>query len=473
MKRPVMLADDQVAQVQLMDSLINVAANLGTAKDKRSYTTWGRAGGQSNYPNGQNNGGYYSTLSQDRVKLESMYSTDWLCGKVIDIPNEDMLRQWRKVDFDGNTEMKERFEEAEEKFAIKEHLEQALKWADLYGGSGIIIGLDGLGDASLPLNVNFIQPGMLKFIRTLDRWYLAPQDINYYDVSLKNYFKPNFYRISGTSQLLHHSRMIRFDGIKMPRNLAVLNWLWGDSKLQRLEDALTNAATTPNIIASLMFECNIPIIKYKNLVQTIASLGGEEKLQKRASLIGLLKSVFNVTLLDSEEEYDIKSPDLANVDKIAQLFFQIASGGTDIPYTRLMGMSPDGMNSTGASDIRNYYDGLKSRQETRIRPALKILDEIILKNIFGYIPKEFSYKFNPLWQMSDKERADTQFVEAQTDAIYLTNDVMTPSTVAQELSARGTYNTLDNTAIEQTSKNFIEKYSPDDAVQPTNSLFSG
>lgn len=460
MTRPVMLSDDQSSQINLMDSLINVAANLGTSKDKRSYTSWTRAGGQPAYANGTNLSGMYSNLSQDRVRLEVMYSEDWLSGKVIDIPVEDMLRQWRKVDFNGNNEMKERFEEAEERFGIREHLEQALKWSDLYGGSGIVIGVDGCGDASLPLNINAIQKGALKFIRTLDRWYLAPQDINYYDISRKNYFKPNYYRIAGTSQLIHHSRLVRFDGILMPRNVAVLNWLWGDSKLQRLYDALTNAATTPNIIAALMFECNIPIVKYKNLIQTIASAGGEEKLQKRASLIALLKSVFNLTLIDSEEDYDIKSPSLGGLDVIAEKFYQFVAGATDIPYTRLMGISPAGMNSTGAADIRNYYDGLKSKQQKRIRPPLKILDSIVLMSTFGYIPPEFSYEFNPLWQMTDKEQADTEYVQAQTDAIYLSNDVIPPSTVAKELRARGTYSTIDDQLIRKVSEDFINKYDP-------------
>lgn len=465
----VMLSDEQSSRINLMDSLINLAANLGTSKDKRSYTSWTRIGGPSAYPNGSNPLGYFTMLSQDRVRLETMYSEDWLCGKIIDIPIEDMLRQWRKLDFGDRTDLQVKFDEAEERFAVRETLEQALKWGDLYGGAVIVLGVDGQGDASMPLHIDRMQRGSLRFIRALDRWYVSPQDINYYKIERRNYFKPTYYRIAGTSQLIHHSRVIRFDGVLMPRNVSVLNWNWGISKLQRLYDALTNAAVTPNIVASLMFESNIPIVKYKNLIQTLAAKDGEEKLQKRAGLVNLLKSIFNLTLLDADEEYDIKSPALGGLDIFMEKFYQFATGGADIPYTRLMGTSPAGMNSTGASDIRNYYDGLKSRQVTKIRPALKILDRAIMMNEFGFLPDNFSYEFNPLWQLSDKERADTELVEAQRDAVYLDHDVLTPSMVARELKSKGIYSVIDDDDISQVSEDFINKYSPDSSQSPEES----
>jgi phage-related protein (TIGR01555 family) len=192
----------------------------------------------------------------------------------------------------------------------------------------------------------------------------------------------------------------------------------------------------------------------------LASNGGEDKIQKRAGLVNLLKSVYNLTLLDSEEEYDIKSPALGGSDIFMEKFYQFATGGGDLPYTRLMGVSPAGLNSTGASDIRNYYDGLKSRQSTKIRPALKYIDKIIMMHKFGRVIPEFKYEFNPLWQLSVKEQADTQYVEAQRDAIYLSNDVLPPSVIAQELQVKGTYAGIDDNLIAKVSEDFINKYDP-------------
>lgn len=437
----------------MQDSIINFAANLGTDKDKRSYSRWG--GGRGDYNGYSNRLGFNGSLSQNRIQLEQMYSDDWLCGKVIDIPIEDMLREWRTVDFKGNDEMKTQFEEAEEKFGVREAIEDALKWADLYGGAGIILGVDGCGDAVLPLDERYVAKGSLKFIRSIDRWYLSPLDINYYDVSQPNYFKPNFYRIAGTAKLIHHSRLIRFDGIKMPRAVAQLNWLWGLSKLQRLQDALLNAATTPNVLASLMLECNFPVISVEGLAATLSAQGGEEKLQRRFAFANLMKSMFNSTILDAKETYDLKSPMLVGLETFIDKFFQVVAGGSDIPVTRLMQEALSGMNSTGNGELINYYDGLKSKQSSRIRPPLNKLDKIILMNTFGYIPKEFSWKFNPLWQLSDKEQAEVQESEARTAAIYVSNNILPPTVITGTLQKKGTYENITDDLVNNLENEFI------------------
>lgn len=460
------LSSDELRQQQFTDSIINMAANLGTDRDKRSYSRW--SGGRGNYNGMSNRSGFGGTLSMNRIQLEEMYGEDWLCGKIIDIPVEDMMREWRTVSFGGNDAMKEAFEKAEERFAVRENLTDALKWADLYGGSGIVLGVDNCGNPLLPLNPNYVQKNSLKFIRPLDRWYLMPQDINYYDISQPNYFKPNYYRIAGTAQMIHHTRMIRFDGVRMPRAVAQLNWLWGASKLQRLQDALLNAATTPNILASSMFECNFPVISVEGLAATLSSQGGEQKLQTRMAFVNLMKSMFNVTILDAKETYDLQSPSLAGLDAFMIQFYQIAAGAADIAFTRLMGASPGGLNATGDSDLINYYDGLKSKQEMRIRPALNILDPIILRTTFGYIPPEFSWKFNPLWQLTDKDRAAVQLSNAQRDSIYVTGNMLPPTVITKELQANDTYAYITDDLVEDIGSDFVNQNQPTDLALNLN-----
>lgn len=452
------LSADEISQLKLTDTIINIAANLGTERDKRSYSRW--MGGRGSYNGFSNRSGFNGSLSMNRIQLEEMYAEDWVCGKLIDIPVDDMLREWRTVDFDGNDDMKEAFEKEEERLGVRESLTDALKWSDLYGGSGIVLGIDNCGHSLLPLNIDFVQKNSLKFIRTLDRWYLMPQDINYYDISQHNYFKPNYYRIAGTAQMIHHSRMIRFDGVRMPRAVAQLNWLWGISKLQRIQDALLNAAATPNIIASQMYECNFPVISVEGLASTLSSQGGEQRLQTRMAFVNLMKSMFNVTILDNKEIYDLKSPSLSGLDIFIDKFLGLACAAGDICLTRFMGISPGGLNSTGDSDLINYYDARKSDQERRIRPALNILDPIILRSTFGYIPKEFSWKFNPLWQLTSKDKAVVDLSNAQRDAIYVQNNILPPTVIAKELQKNDTYSGITDDLVEDIGTDFVEQNLP-------------
>lgn len=452
-----MIDEEKFQDFGLADSIINMAANLGTDRDKRSYSRWS---GQGGYSGVSNRRGFSGNLTQNRNQLEVMYEKDGLCGKIIDIPVDDMMREWRTVSFAGNDEMKTAFEKAEEHYGVREHITDALKWAALYGGSGIVLGVDGCGNPVLPLNVNYMRKNSLKFITTLDRWYLTPQDINYYDISQPNYFKPNYYRIAGTAQLIHHSRMIRFDGVKMPRAVSQLNWLWGSSKLERLEDALLNAATTPNVLASLILECNFPVFSIKNLAATLSTKDGEAKLQKRMSFVTLLKSMFNVTMLDVEEAYDLKSPSMGGLDVFMDKFFQIVAGLSDIPVTRLMGLSPGGLNSTGNTEVINYYDGLKSKQELLIRPALKILDQGILMSTFGFIPKEFSWEFNKLWQISDLDQATIDQTNSITDTNYVNANILPPTVIAKKLKKNDTYPDISEDLISEVGNNFVTQNTP-------------
>lgn len=450
---------------QFVDSVFNPVANMGTGRDKRSYTGWSGRGirGLPNAALGSPLAAQTAfSLSLDRVTLENMYSEDWASAAVIDIPVDDMLRQWRKINFEGPyaKEMQEEFEEAETRFLVREQIEKALKWGRLYGGAGIVIGIDGQGEPSLPLNDNWIMPNTLRFLKTLDRWHLTPQDINYFDPAKHNYFTPNYYRISGTNMLMHHTRMIRFGGDIMPYYVATINNLWDNSVLQRMYDALTNAASTPNLVNSQIYESNVPLQKIKNLAQIISSQGGDSRLQQRAGILALYKSIYNTILLDTEEEFEFRSPNLAGLGDFIDRFLKIISAASGIPVSKLLGEAVVGISSTGERDIRNYYDKIKALQTTKILPVLKRIDKIIMLHLWGFIPEGFSWEFNPLWQMSDKEKADTDLVNAQRDEVYLRNDVLTPQVVARNLKNKQTYTDIDDELIEEVSNEFLQQFNP-------------
>ena len=84
------------------------------------------------------------------------------------------------------------------------------------------------------------------------------------------------------------------------------------------------------------------------------------------------------------------------MDKVLQAFLIICCAAADIPATRLLGREPTGMNSTGESDIRNYYDRLHADQKIRLTPALARLDEVLIRHTLGKRPKEINYEWNSL-----------------------------------------------------------------------------
>ena len=87
----------------------------------------------------------------------------------------------------------------------------------------------------------------------------------------------------------------------------------------------------------------------------------------------------------------------------------MAAGASDIPATRLLGKSPDGMNATGAGDQTNYDQMIKDIQESDLRPALGMLDHALIPSALGTTPPEVYYEFAPL---SVKSKGDFDWLGA-------------------------------------------------------------
>jgi hypothetical protein len=129
------------------------------------------------------------------------------------------------------------------------------------------------------------------------------------------------------------------------------------------------------------------------------------------------------------------------------------SGGAAIPLTRLFGQSPAGLNATGDADIRNYYDMCSADQESRLRlPLTKVL-QIANQSLFGKpLDNNFGYYFNPLWQMSNSEKA--QFAGNVVDSITKAVDagLINQQTGMRELKASsqitGIFNSISDEDIE-------------------------
>jgi uncharacterized protein len=108
-----------------------------------------------------------------------------------------------------------------------------------------------------------------------------------------------------------------------------------------------------------------------------------------------------------------------------------------MPVSLLMGQAPAGMNATGESDTRFFYDHVCAEQE-----ALKPKLEGLVKILAGDEDIRVSIDFPALWQMTDREKAELRRMEAETDRIYLQEGVLLPEEVAIKRFSSGDF-TID------------------------------
>lgn len=446
-----------------MGSLQNVVAGLGTDRDKMSYT------------------GYVMPYSMSEAQLAAIYRGSWLARKTVDIPAEDMTREWRTVKFDaptrtgGKPKARKRdtrmfdIEKAEKKLNVRAKFEEALRWGRLYGGAALIMGTKEMLDT--PLVPDNVKKDDLQYLLVVDRHRMGGTGLLVKDPADPHFGTPEFYILAESSLRVHHSRIIRFGGNPVPWQVWINNDRWDDSVLQTPYDAMRNADTTSAAVATMMFEANVDVIKAEELGNILAKKNGEAILTKRFQTSQLLKSFNRTLLLDATETYEKKSNNFANLDAILTKFMQNYCGAVDIPMTRFYGQSATGLNATGDNDIRNYYDSVSAKQNLQLRPQLDAFDEVFIRSVLGAMPDDFRYEFNSLWQMSDKETADIQKVNADRDKIYIDAGVILEGTVAKDLKENGVYKNLTDEDVEMVDDLSREAFQePEPAIDPATGL---
>lgn len=416
------------------DGLENLVAQMGTEQDKRHH---------SKFINSKR-------LSADgnQHELTAMYIANWLAGKVVDIIPDDMTSEWRSFIGEIDPDVVKLLEDEEDRLELVAHFNEAHKWARLYGTSFIVMSIDDGQTPDMPLDINKIGPGGLRHIKAIDRHRVSNAEVvPTSDPMNINFGMPEFYRFNETSVRIHHSRVLRFDGVKLPFNEFKRNNYYSASVLDRLYEALIDFNTATHSSASMIYEANVDIVKVDGLMNLLQTAEGESRLRKRFTLAGMMKSFNNMLLLDNKEDFTTKTNTFSGLPELMDRFALYLSAGTDIPATRLLGSSASGFNATGEGDLKNYYDKLKSDQVKVYKPRLDVFDIIMAKSLGLSDDVDLDYEFNSLFQMTPKEIADLQFTDAQRDAIYLDRGVITEEIVAKELKQNKTYTNITDEFI--------------------------
>ncbi|MFC4729102.1 anti-CBASS protein Acb1 family protein [Coralloluteibacterium thermophilus] len=365
---------------------MNLVANLGTGRDKAAHSRYGEP-----------------TLTEEEAV--NAYRSAWLPRKIVDIPAMDACRKWRS--WNAESEQVSALEAEESRLGVRGKLLDAFIKARLFGGAALYIGT-GDSDPSKPLNPERVRKGGVRHLNVLTRRVLQAGEIDR-DPESPGYGLPASYKLSAGAGMLdiHPSRLVILRGAELPdAELAPHLAGWGDSVLTAIYAEILRADSTSANIASLVFEAKIDVIKIPGFMSMMADPAYEKQVLDRLRLAAMAKGINGTLVLDKEEEFEQKTSEFGSLRDVLLAFMQLVSGAADIPVTRLLGQSPGGLNASGESDIRNYYDRIQSIQELELEPAMEVLDECLIRSALGTRPPEVFYTWRSLWQTSEKERAD-------------------------------------------------------------------
>lgn len=311
----------------------------------------------------------------------------------------------------------------------------ALYWARLQGGSIIIKHYEGDGLLEKPVTTS--QKTLKKLVVfAKDSLEFSATDI-VTDPKSPYFDRIEYYNVrsktTGTPFQVHASRVIELKGAPCPLD-ARYNMeyrYWGLSVLQSVQEQLTHLEGGLQGIGHLLQEVTIGKYTLSNLAKILSEKNGVEKVYKRLEVINASKSIINGVLLGDNEKYERDSLTFTGVPDVLDRLMMLVSSVSGYPVTRLFGRSPAGQNSTGESDLQNYYDRVAAYQKDTLQEIhLDILGE--LNKEMGTIPeKELTIKYNPVWTPSEKDLIEMRNKQAQTDKIYIDTNVLTAEEVQE------------------------------------------
>lgn len=420
-------AENNVARY---DGWMNLFSGLGTKADKTKSTIAVPSGFLSD------------------AEKEIIYADDGLGARIVDTLPDDMMKQGWHYEFENEKEGMEDYSKVYD-HVFKEirangSISRALKWARLYGGALILLGAYDGQTLDQPLDTRRIT--RFENLKVIPRnnvmygtmeWQMDPASPHYGQVE---YYTVMFYMgREYQMQRVHYSRVIELKGIEIPSSESSLIPMefryWGLSVFQRVQDRLKELGSSFSSLSNLLNELTIGKYKYKDLAMVMASPDGGEQVQKRLQAMDLTKSVFHSVLLDTEESFERDTLSFAGVSDVLHQFMMMTSAATGYPLTKLFGVSPAGLNSTGDADMYQYYDMVKAKQESDLMPILDRLVKIISE--WQRIP-EPTIVFNALEQMTEKEQAELDEKKANTERVkmetyqgYIDMGVMSPEIVEE------------------------------------------
>lgn len=372
---------------------------------------------------------FQGNLRLSQVDAESYFTSHWINRRAVEVIPEDCFRKGVEIKIDDDNDVKKILGKIETIKAISE-FEKASNLGRIYGGALLILGINDGALPEKPLNVNKIKS--VDFIYAVDRWKINV--FKKYDDPLKpKYNQPELYSITnklGQIFKIHESRTLRFNGDWLPDNLLDQNDGWCDSIYVAILDSLKQYASCMDNGATLFQDFVTKVLKLPNLMELVQrGKTGDQALDKRINYANSKMANFNIALIGENEELTKIASSVAGLKELMDLYIEAVCGCIKTPRTRIFGQQL-GVLAGATEQTRNYYDMVASWANKNVKDQMETFLRYIIIAELGKEPEDWSWSFPPLWQDTQKEILDQRKVQADIDAIYISNQVVTPEEVS-------------------------------------------
>lgn len=395
----------------------------------------------------------YQSACVDYQTVCRLWETNATVAKAIELPGAECFREGYEIQIPDEQKYgtyKEDVEQKLEDLGVDAAIEKAWSIKRAHGGSAILLGTNDSRRLDEPVKPASVQS--LDWLNVFEPIELVPDSL-YSDPAAAKYGQPEFYRLntlgtigssyqdqqtakdkarrkklnSSKTQLIHESRLIVFQGIKVSNYIRSMNTIsqhWGIGIVPRFIDALRDHDVGMAGLAILATDSSQPVITIEGLREMAAK--NEHKLAKRMRAIEMSRSIARAILLDPKEKYERQTTNLQGIPDVAdRLSIRLASD-VDIPLSVLLGYSPAAMGKPDNSEQDKWFNFLRSIQRRQLTPPLRTIISLATRGLRERkIPKKYLVKWHELERLNDERRANMYLTMARVDSMNVKSGMIT------------------------------------------------
>ena len=283
-------------------------------------------------------------------------------------------------------------------------------------------------------------PDSFRGFRIIEPYLVTPGGYNSVNPMAEDYFKPSLWYVQGIP--VHASRLIYFAENKLTSLLKPAYNFFGLPLAQKVLDAVAHYTENREAAGRLLQKYAVTILKTN--MEEVLQGGFDEALRSRIEYFVQNRSNDGCAAIDKEmEDLVIQTTSLAGVTDIVRQSMEFVAAMFNEPVTKMWGLSPNGF-STGEAELQNHYDNIKSQQEKMYGEAIRRVLRVLQQNRFGEIDDSIIFTFNPLSEDDERKIAETNKIQADTDAVLISTGVISEDEARERLISdpNSGYNTL-------------------------------
>jgi phage-related protein (TIGR01555 family) len=358
-----------------------------------------------------------------------LYENNGIAKKIVDCVVDDGMRQWIECDESLLAELI--------RLEVREKFMDAGKLARLRGGAIVLLMIDD--GQSFDKELKYDASNQISYINKICSLQVhGMEDVSFKHDSIitdpfhKDFSLPAILEIktltdvNGLTMTVHRSRCIFFRGDVNYTTKSVESKIFGVPVLKKVTSSLSKFLESLDAGLATQRDFVQAIFKVDGLVNQLESEDGVAGFSKRLEALALLKSHGNKNIMpiDASEEYLKHSSSVGGFADITDRLAECLSASSGIPIAKLFGRTSGGLNSTGDSDMQQYYDLVRSWRNDQLQKSINYMISLVYAQESFKKPENSAWEFPSLTAPTEKEQAEIRKIYTEIDWGYIDRNII-------------------------------------------------